>query len=92
MADKKMPAEKTHWLDDKKNVDKIWYALIGLCAISVIGDFFYHKHVKYTVEDLIPGMYGWFGLASCIALVLCAKILRVIVKRREDYYDEADDG
>lgn len=91
MAKQKTPAKKTYWLEDKKNVDKIWYALIGLCAISVIIDFFYHKHVKYTVEDLIPGMYGWFGLASCVALVMGAKILRMIVNRREDYYDEAED-
>ena len=90
MADERKPGEKSYWLDDKKNVDKVWYALIGVCALTVISDFFYHKHVEYAVEDLIPGMYGWYGLGGCVFLVLSAKILRKIVMRREDYYEEAD--
>ena len=87
MSNHKKPGEKTYWLDDRKNVDKIWYTLIGICALTVICDFFYHKHVEYAVEDLIPGMYGWYGLGGCIFLVLSAKILRKIVMRDETYYD-----
>ena len=90
MADQQKPGEKTYWLDDKKNVDKIWYGLIGICALTVICDLFYHKHVEYAVEDFIPGMYGWYGLGGCIFLVLSAKILRKIVGRGEDYYDEEE--
>ena len=95
MADHQEPTrnvgEKKYWLDDKKNVDKIWYALLGICAATVIADFFYHKHVEYAVEDFIPGMYGWYGLGGCIFLVLSAKILRKLTIRDEDYYDEAED-
>lgn len=91
MAEQKKPGEKTYWLDDKKNVDKIWYGLIGICALTVISDLFYHKHVEFPIEDFIPGMYGWYGLGGCIFLVLSAKILRKIVGRDEDYYDAADD-
>ena len=87
MAEQQTPDKKKYWLDDKKNVDKIWYALIGVCALTVIADFFYHKHVEYAVEDFIPGMYGWYGLGGCIFLVLSAKILRKIVMRDEKYYD-----
>lgn len=92
MAEDRKPGEKTYWLDDRKNVDKIWYALIGICALTVIADFFYHKHVEYAVEDFIPGMYGWYGLGGCVFLVLSAKILRKIVMRREDYYDHDEPG
>ncbi len=91
MADQQKPEEKTYWLDQNKNVDKIWYALIGICALTIISDFFYQKHVVYAVEDMIPGMYGWYGLGGCIFLVLSAKILRKFVARDEEYYDEADD-
>ena len=91
MADQRKSGEKRYWLDDRKNVDKIWYALIGICALTVISDLFYHKHVEYAVEDLIPGMYGWYGLGGCIFLVLSAKLLRKFVGRDEDYYDEVED-
>lgn len=90
MAEDRKPGEKTYWLDKKKNVDKIWYALIGICALTVISDLFYHKHVAYPVEDIIPGMYGWYGLVGCVFLVLSAKILRKIVMRDEDYYDDKE--
>ena len=90
MADRKKPGEKTYWLDDKKNVDKVWYTLIGICAFSIVCDFFYHKHVEYAVEDLIPGMYGWYGFIGCVFLVLSAKLLRKIVMRDENYYDEPE--
>lgn len=91
MADEPTPGEKRYWLDDRRNVDKIWYALIAICAITVICDFFYHKHVEYAVEDLIPGMYGWYGFVGCVFLVLTAKLLRRILMRPENYYDGSGD-
>ena len=85
------PKTKKYWLDSKKNVDKIWYALVCLCALSVLADFFYHKHVAHPVEDLIVGMYGWYGFIGCVFLVLSAKLLRRILMRPENYYKENSD-
>ena len=82
---------KNYWLDNKKNVDKIWYSLVSICVISVLADFFYHKHVTHPVEDLIVGMHGWYSFIVCVFLVLCAKLLRKILMRSEDYYDEIND-
>ena len=82
---------KNYWLDNTKNVDKIWYSLVGICVISVLADFFYHKHVSHPVEDLIVGMHGWYSFIVCVFLVLCAKLLRKILMRSEDYYDEIND-
>jgi hypothetical protein len=81
-----MKDERRYWLDEKKNVDKIVYALYAVCALLVVADFFYHKHVHLAVENWI-GFYGWYGLVACVLLVLAAKVLRVLLKRDEDYYD-----
>ncbi len=83
--------KKEYWLDNKKNVDKIWYALLSVCALSVIADFFYHKHVAHPVEDLVVGMYGWYGFIGCVFLVLSAKLLRKLLMRSENYYNETSD-
>jgi hypothetical protein len=91
MSDTPKTGEKKYWLDEKKNVDKVWYGVIAICAITVICDFFYHKHVEYAAEDFIPGMYGWYGFIACVFLVLSAKVLRKIVMRSEDYYKDRDD-
>jgi hypothetical protein len=40
------------------------------------------------------GIDGWFGfqavygLLTCVAMVVLAKLLGVMLKRRDDYYDE----
>tara|TARA_X000001036_G_C20627578_1_gene785811 strand:- start:330 stop:626 length:297 start_codon:yes stop_codon:yes gene_type:complete len=88
MEDNSEPNNKSFWLDNKKNVDKIWYALVTICILTVLADLFYHKHVEFEVEDIIPGMYGWYGFIGCVFLVLAAKILRKIIMRPENYYNE----
>jgi hypothetical protein len=80
---------KLLWLDDKKNVDRIVYGLYTVCALLFVADFLYHKHVVFGIEK-IPGFYALYGFIMCAALVICAKGLRVFLKRREDYYAPND--
>ena len=80
------PGEKTYWLDYKRNVDKVWWAVIAACALVFIGDAFYEKHSAFGIEYVF-GYYGLFGFVACVFLVLMAKLLRRILMRPEDYYD-----
>ena len=79
-------AERRRWLDDPRNVDKVFYALIGVCVLSVAADLLYHKHTHFSWEELI-GFHAWYGFVGCVFLVLTAKQMRRILKRDEDYYD-----
>jgi hypothetical protein len=81
--------KKTYWLDSRRNVDKIFYALVGICGASVAADLFYDKKTHYAAENVI-GAYGIYGFVACVALVLTAKELRKLLKRDEDYYDGDD--
>ncbi|MEQ9638741.1 MAG: hypothetical protein RIM84_01855 [Alphaproteobacteria bacterium] len=86
------PGETPRWLDERRNVDKIYYGLIVLCVGSVAADLFYEKHGHYQIEHLI-GAYGIYGFLACVGLVLAAKELRKLIMRDENYYDDdADDG
>ena len=78
--------EKQRWLDQPKNVDKIVYGLYAVCVLLVLCDLFYEKHTYYSYEHVF-GFHGVYGFVACVALVLAAKGLRLILKRREDYYD-----
>ena len=77
------------WVDEKKNVDRLVYGLYAFCAALFAADFFYHKHVEFGIEK-IPGFYAIYGFVMCAALVICAKALRVILKRPENYYAPYD--
>lgn len=81
--------ERPYWLDDPRNIDKIVYALITVCALLFFADGFYEKHGRFEIEHLF-GFYGLFGFVVYVALVLTAKWLRTILMRDEDYYDRDD--
>lgn len=79
--------EKKYWLDETKNVNKVVYTLYGICAVLVCLDFFYHKHPHFGFESWW-GFYAFYGLIGSISLVMLSKAMRIVLKRREDYYDE----
>lgn len=79
-------SEKTYWLDQPRNVNKIVWALVTVCVLLFFADAFYHKHPHFEIEQLF-GFYGVYGFFVCVALVLVAKSMRTILMRPEDYYD-----
>jgi len=78
--------EKKYWLDDPRNVTKVYYGVFVVCAISAAADLFYEKHVHFWWERWF-NFYGFYGFVCCFLLVLAAKELRRVVMRDEDYYD-----
>ena len=83
----KAPDEEPGYFDKPKNVRRIIRALFIVSAIVVLLDLFYTKHPHFPIEGTF-GFYGFYGFLGCYALVLLAKVLRLIVMRPEDYYDE----
>ncbi len=77
---------KRYWLDDMRNVHKLFWWLVGLCVLLFLADAFYDKHVVFGFEKWF-GFFGLFGFTVSFALVLTARELRKILMRDEDYYD-----
>lgn len=80
------PPEARSWIDDRKNVDRIVYALFAVCAALILVDPLIHKHGPFAIEHLW-GFYAICGFVGCVVLVLAAKLMRVLLKRDEDFYD-----
>ena len=78
--------EIRYWLDDIRNVHKLFWALVVVCAVLFVSDAFYHKHVVFKFENWF-GFFGLFGFFLSFALVLTAKEIRKLLKRDEDFYD-----
>ena len=77
------------WVERPGGVEKIVYALYAVCAGLFAADFFYHKHTNLAIEEF-PGFYALYGFFMCAALVICAKAMRLVLKRPEDYYAPKD--
>jgi len=88
-------SEKRYWLDEPRNVNKVYYAVVALCALSIVPELVgliapklgLHKHVHYDWEGGF-GFHGWYGFVGCVLLVLVAKyVFRTLLMRKEEYYD-----
>jgi hypothetical protein len=65
----------------------IWKAFIGALALTVAAQFFIESHPHFALE----GLFAWnalYGFLACAALILLARALGVLLKRRDDYYDD----
>lgn len=78
--------EPERWLDSRRNVNRIVYALYAVSALLLAIDPFIGKKGPFEIERWW-GFYGIYGFVACVSLVLAAKELRRLVMRPEDYYD-----
>jgi len=79
--------EDPRWLDDSRNVDKLWRGVCVVCVALVAVDLFYAKHGHYDFENLI-GFHALYGFVAFVFIILAGRHLRGFLMREEDYYDD----
>lgn len=79
--------ERKRWLDYPENVRKVYFSVWIACAVLLGLELLIDKHVETEVERWF-GFHGFFGLVACVGLVLAAKLLRRVIARPENYYDD----
>lgn len=82
-----MADEKTYWLDKPKNIKIVLYVFYAFCLALVVADFIVHRHTYHDWEK-IPAFYAIFGFGAYCVIVASAALLRKIVMRPEDYYQD----
>ncbi len=81
-----LPKKELTFLDSAKNRLRVRrYFYISLFILLVL-DLFIPKHGHFAWENA-PSFYAVYGFIACVSLIFVAKILRLLVKRKEDYYD-----
>jgi len=79
--------EKVYFFDKPENVKRVLNIFYSLCVILVLADFVVHRHIGLVWEN-IPAFYAIYGFVACVALVVVAKLIRKVVMRKEDYYND----
>jgi len=82
-----MNDKKKYWLDNSRNVDRLYWGLVVVCVGLGVADLVVHRHVHFGWESF-PNFYGFFGFAAFWCVVIAGKNLRKILWRPEDYYDD----
>lgn len=77
---------KMHWLLRPATIRKLWIGGIALLVVVAVLDMAIHKHAYFGVDGTF-GFYSWYGFLTCVAMIVFAKVLGVILKRGDDYYE-----
>lgn len=77
-----------HWLVRPGTIKILWAvgvaSLAGLTLLSLLGE---HHEPKFGIEGT-PAFYSWYGFATCLGMVVFAKVLGVLLSKKDTYYDE----
>ena len=77
---------KPHWLVRPDSIRLLWIVFVCILALTVLAGLFMHPHAAFGIDGSF-GFYAWFGLVSCIAMIVVAKLLALLLKRKDSYYD-----
>ena len=76
-----------HWLARRGTIRRLWQIFAVVLALTVVAQVAIPVKGYFGVDSLFA-FGALFGFLSCVAMVLFAKALGVLVKRDENYYDE----
>jgi hypothetical protein len=65
-----------------------WIALLSIAAASLVLELMYLRGHGGHWWNAIPGFYMIWGFLSCVVIIVVSKAIgKLILFRREDYYD-----
>ena len=82
-----MSEPNKHWLVRAESIRILWKIFIVVLAATVLSEIFIHKHEHFGIDGSF-GFSAWYGFLTCAAMVVTAKILGYLLKRKETYYDD----
>jgi len=82
--------DKPHWLDQPRNVKRLWRGFLLVLALTVLAEWFVPLHPHFKIESIF-GFNAWFGFGVCAAMIVGAKALALLLKRRDSYYGKHDE-
>ena len=73
--------------DDPKNIRRLQVGFFLALVLVFIAEAFVDMHGQFYVEHFY-GFYAVYGFISYILLIFIAKLLRKVLMRKEEYYDD----
>lgn len=76
-----------HWLTRPATIRLLWIVLLAVLGLTVAAEFWLPGEPHFEVERLFA-FNAWYGFLVCAAMILLAKVLGLLLKRRDTYYEE----
>ncbi|MGD8984137.1 MAG: hypothetical protein PVH99_10685 [Desulfobacteraceae bacterium] len=75
------------FFDKPENIKKLWIMLYAICGLLIIPDLMTRRHAYFGFDGFF-GFYALLGFVSCAALILFSKLVGLVLKVKENYYDK----
>jgi len=75
------------WFYRSDSPGKLWKWGAIVLALTVLAQIFIPLHGHFSVEDVF-GFFALYGFVTCLLMVVGAKLLGFLIKRRDTYYDD----
>lgn len=77
----------THWLARPRTIRRLWLLFIGILTLTVAAELFLDAHGHFGIDATLA-FNAWYGFATCVAMILFAKLLGLVLKRDDTYYGD----
>ena len=83
------PAQDDAWLARPSTIRRLWWVFGAVLALSVAVELVFKVKGYFGLDEWL-GFGAVYGFLACLAMVLVAKALGWVLKRRADYYADHD--
>ena len=77
---------KQHWLVRPETIRILWIIASVVLALTVAAGAFVERHGYFGLDGSFA-FNAWYGFATCIGMIVFAKVLGLLLKRRDSWYD-----
>ena len=91
MSKDSMNPENDTWLVRPSSIRLLWRVFAVVLAVTVLAQLLFPVKGYFGAD----GWFGFgavFGFLACLAMVVFAKLLGFVLKRKQDFYAEDDAG
>ena len=79
-------SEGKHWLVRRRSIRVLWIVFVAVLAAVTVGDVFIDGHPHFGLDGTFA-FYSWYGFLTCVVMILVAKAMGILLKRKDTYYD-----
>ena len=66
---------------------RLWAGFVAVLSLTLVAEAFVEAHPHFEIERLYA-FNAVYGFLACAGLILVARAIGLVLKRRDDYYDE----
>lgn len=68
-------------------IRRLWQLFIAVLGLTLLAQLAVEPHAHFAFERVF-GFHALYGFLACAALILVAKGLGLLLKRKDDYYGD----